>query len=80
MCLTHLEIPDEPFYKIYDEEKVAIVCHPEDIDMPEVYALRKDFPTELPHSNAKPFARPVSLCISDVAFADIRPQFNAHDF
>lgn len=80
MCLTHLEIPDDPIYEIYDAEEVAIICHPEDINMPEVYALRKDFPTELPHSNAKPFARPVSLCISDVAFADIRPQFNAYDF
>lgn len=80
MCLTHLETPDEPVYEIYDTEDVAVICHPEDINMPEVYALRKDFPTELPHSNAKPFARPVSLCISDVAFADIRPQFNAYDF
>ncbi|MBF1449895.1 MAG: Mov34/MPN/PAD-1 family protein [Prevotella oris] len=80
MCLTHLEIPDEPIYGIHDIEEIAVVCHPEDIEMPEVYALRKDFPTELPHSNAKPFARPVSLCVSDVAFADIRPQFNAHDF
>lgn len=80
MRMTHLEIPDEPIYKICDEEDIAIICHPEDVYIPEVYALRKDFPTELPHSNAKPFTRPVSLCVSDVAFADIRPQFNAHDF
>ncbi len=80
MRLTHLEIPDEPVYQIYDEEEIAVICHPEDINIPEVYAIRKDFPTELPHSNAKPFKRPVSLCVSDVAFADIRPQFNAHDF
>ena len=80
MCLTHLEVPDEPIYDIHDTEAVAIVCHPEDIAMPEVYALRKDFPLELPHSNAKPFERPVSLCVSDILFADIRPQFNAYDF
>ncbi len=80
MRLTHLEIPDEPFFDIRDEEEIAVICHPEDINIPEVYALRKDFPTELPHSNAKPFMRPISLCVSDVAFADIRPQFNAHDF
>lgn len=80
MRMTHLEIPDEPVFEIHDEEVIAIICHPEDINIPEVYALRKDFPTELPHSNAKPFARPVSLCVSDVAFADIRPQFNALDF
>lgn len=80
MRLTHLEIPDEPVFDIHDEEVIAIICHPEDVNIPEVYALRKDFPTELPHSNAKPYAHPVSLCVSDVAFADIRPQFNAHDF
>ena len=80
MRLIHLEIPDEPIFEIYDEEEIAIICHPEDINIPEVYALRKDFPTELPHSNAKPFARPVSLCVSDVTFTDIRPQFNAYDF
>ena len=80
MRLTHLEIPDEPIYEINAEEEIAIICHPEDINIPEVYVLRKNFPTELPHSNARSFARPVSLCVSDVAFADIRPQFNAHDF
>lgn len=80
MRLVYLEIPDEPIYEMYDEEEIAIICYSEDINIPEVYALRKDFPTKLPHSNAKPFTRPVSLCVSDVAFADIRPQFNAHDF
>lgn len=80
MRLTHLEVPDEPVYEILDEEEIAIICHPEDINIPEVYALRRDFPTELPHSNAKLFVRPISLCVSDVVFADMRPQFNAHDF
>ena len=45
MRMTHLEIPDEPIYRICDEEEIAIICHPEDINIPEVYALRKDFPT-----------------------------------
>ena len=82
ICLRfiRLEVPDEPIYDIHDEEEVAIICHPEDVFIPEVYALRKDFPTELPHSNARPFERPVSLCVSDVSFLDIRPQFNAFDF
>ena len=80
MYMTHLEIPDEPINNIHDEEEVAIICHPEDINIPEVFALRKDFPLELPHSNAKPFAHPVSLCVSDISFTDIRPLFNAHDF
>lgn len=80
MRLFQLEVPDEPVNDIREEEEVAIVCHKEDITLPEVYALRKDFPTELPHSNARPYTHPVSLCVSDVTFADIRPQFNAYDF
>lgn len=50
------------------------------MSLPEVYALRKDFPTELAHSNARPYTRPVSLCVSDVSFSDIRPLFNSFDF
>ena len=45
MRMTHLEIPDEPIYEIWDEEEIAIICHSKDINIPEVYALRKDFPT-----------------------------------
>lgn len=78
--LIRLEVPDEPAFDLREEEKIAIVCHKEDIYIPEVYALREDFPLELPHSNARPFTRPVSLCVSDVSFADIRPMFNAFDF
>ncbi len=78
--LICLEVPDEPVNDIRDAEEIAIICHKDDVLLPEVYALRKDFPTELAHSNARPYARPVSLCVSDVTFADIRPQFNAYDF
>lgn len=78
--LICLEVPDEPVNEIRDSEEIAIICHKEDVSLPEVYALRRDFPTELAHSNARPYARPVSLCVSDVTFSDIRPQFNAYDF
>lgn len=80
MGLSRLEIPDEPEFPIHVKEDIAVRCLKEDLNMPEVYALRKDFPIGLPHSNAMPFAHPVSLCISDVLFADIKPQFNAFDF
>lgn len=78
--LICLEVPDEPVNDIRDAEEIAIICHKEDMSLPEVYALRKDFPTELAHSNARPYTRPVSLCVSDVTFSDIRPLFNAYDF
>ena len=78
--LICLEVPDEPVNDIRDAEEIAIICHKEDVSLPEVYALRKDFPTELAHSNARPYTRPVSLCVSDVTFSDIRPLFNSYDF
>lgn len=78
--LICLEVPDEPINDIRSTEEIAIICHKEDISLPEVYALRKDFPTELAHTNAGTYSRPVSLCVSDVTFSDIRPLFNAYDF
>lgn len=78
--LICLEVPDEPINDIRSTEEIAIICHKEDISLPEVYALRKDFPTELAHTNAGTYSRPVSLCVSDITFSDIRPLFNAYDF
>lgn len=78
--LKRIGVPDEPAFDIHNNEDVAVVCSKADMTMPEVYALRKDFPVALPHSNAKEHEHPVSLCISDVPFADIRHQFSAYDF
>lgn len=80
LVLSRLEIPEEPVYSINTEESVAIVCYKEDLNLPEVYATRKDFPLGLPHSNARPYSHPVSMCVSDVSFTDMRMQFNAYDF
>lgn len=77
---SRLSIPDEPVFPISETEDVAIVCTKEDLHLPEVYALRKDFPSGLPHTNARPYIHPVSMCVSDVPFSDMRLQFNAHDF
>ena len=78
--LCFLEVPDQPVFSIHEEEEIAIICHSEEKRLPEVYALRKDFPIGLPHSIATPFVRPVLLCVSDIEYADMRPQFNAYDF
>lgn len=80
LTLHRLSIPDEPVYPIQEVEEVAVICTKEDLSLPEVYALRKDFPVGLPHSNARAFEHPVSLCISDVPFSDFRHQFNAYDY
>lgn len=39
---------------------------------PEVFALREDFPADVPHVNLRTYAYPRSLCLYDVAFAEVR--------
>lgn len=75
-----IDVPDEPEYGIQVSEDIAICCSKEDLFNPEVYALRKDFPIGLPHSNARPFDYPVSLCVSDVPLSESRLQWNANVF
>lgn len=75
-----LEVPDNPLYPIQEREPVAIKCAKSDNMLPEVYATRHDFPLDLPHRNVMPFDRPVSLCVSDVVYDDIRSRFNAFEF
>ena len=66
--LKRLQIPEYPEYSIRTEETVAVVCHKFEETWPDVYALRNDFPLGLPHSNAKPYKRPVSICVVDYFF------------
>ena len=74
------EVPDMARYPIHEKEPIAIKCYKQDDRIPEVLALRKDFPLGLPHSNAVPFDHPVSLCVSDVLFQDMRTSFSAFNF
>ena len=74
------EIPDRPIYDIREKEPIAIRCSKTDESMPLVLALRPDFPLGLPHTNAVPFDHPVSLCVSDVPYQDLRTSFNAFEF
>lgn len=78
--LKRLQIPEYPEYLIKTEEVVAVICREKDTYWPEVYAVRDDFPIGLPHSNALPFKRPVSMCVADYHFYDVRLQFSAFDF
>lgn len=78
--LTRLQIPENPIYDIHTEENVAVICKKEDESWPEVYAIRKDFPLGLAHSNPKPYKRPVSMCVIDFHFVDVRLQFSAYEY
>lgn len=78
--LTRLQIPENPIYDIHTEESVAVICKTDDESWPEVYAIRKDFPLGLSHSNPKPYKRPVSMCVIDFHFVDVRLQFSAYEY
>lgn len=74
------EVPDMPVYDIHEKEPVAVICGANDNRTPEVFALRKDFPLGLSHSNAMPYDHPVSLCVIDIPFQDYRTTFSAFAF
>ncbi len=65
---------------IEEQEDIAIICDEADKAFPEVFALRADFPLGLPHTNLRPSERPVSLCVSEQDFSEVRIGFNAYSF
>jgi hypothetical protein len=65
---------------IREQEDVAIICYPDDEYFPEVYALRSDFPLGLPHTNLKINDYPVSLCVTEQNFQEVKHRFNAFEF
>ena len=80
MMTVEVEVYDNPVNPIKEKEPVVIKCPRNDDVLPFVWAVRNDFPLGLPHSNAVPYDHPVSLCVSDVSFQDMRISFNAFYF
>ncbi len=74
------EIPENPQNGIQVYEEVAIICHEADKYHPEVYALREDFIGGLPHTNVCLFEHPVSLCVTEQIFEEVRHRFNEFEF
>jgi len=75
-----IQIPQHPKNGIQANEDVAIIIHEEDKDFPEIYALRKDFTFGLPHTNTKDNERPISLCVSEQIFREIKHTFIPFEF
>jgi len=65
---------------IEEREDIAIICDEADHNFPEVLALRKNFPLGLPHTNLRITERPVSLCVSEHDFSEIKIGFNSYSF
>ena len=81
ICLTlDIQIPQHTKNDIREHENIAIICYPDDEYFPEIYALRSDFPLGLPHTNARPYEYPVSLCVTEDNFQEVKHRFNAFEF
>lgn len=74
------EIPENPFNGIQVFEDVAIICNQDDTNYPELFALREDFVCGLPHTNVQQFEHPVSLCVTEQLFEEVRHRFNEFEF
>lgn len=75
-----IEIPQNPLNGIKVHEDIAILCNESDTNFPEVYALREDFICGLPHTNLYSFEHPVSLCVTEQSFIEVRHKFNEFEF
>ena len=59
---TDVEVGQKPAHDIRCLERIAVIFEKSDTIMPEVLALRKDFPL-VPHVNLRPEEFPRSLCV-----------------
>lgn len=75
-----IEIYQNPLNGIEEQEDIAIICHPEDEFFPEVYALRNNFKLGLPHTNLRIENYPVSLCVTEQIFQEVKHRFNSFEF
>ncbi len=75
-----IEIPQNPLNGIQVYEDIAIICSENDNAFPEVYALRDDFLSCLPHTNLCTFEHPVSLCVTEQSFSEIRHRLTEFEF
>lgn len=50
----------------------ALASLPESAVAPDIFALREDFPADVPHVNLRSYEYPRSLCLYDVAFAEVQ--------
>lgn len=75
-----VEIPQYPKNGIQVNEDVVIICSEGDDTFPQVFALREDFTCGLPHTNISTFEHPVSLCLTEQSFPELKHRFNEFEF
>ena len=76
---AEVEVPQRLAYPIQPFERLAVLFDRDDADMPEVLALREDFP-QTPHVNLRDFELPRSLCLYDERFRDVKRRWTPPRF
>lgn len=67
-----IQLPQVVTNDIRYDERVAVGFYPQDDKVPEVFALRADFPANLPHTNLRKFQSPKSLCLYDTPYEEVK--------
>ena len=71
-----IEVPQIRIHDIRPLERVSVAFDREDRCLPEVLALRSDFPV-VPHLNLRHRERPRSLCLFEDPYRDLKPRWTA---
>ena len=58
-------------YDIRKCERVAVIFSAQDEAFPEVWSLRNDFP-QVPHTNLRDYKCPISFCLYDQPFSEVK--------
>lgn len=74
------DIPNNPINDISHEENIVVITSADKRDLPKVYTLRKDFPLGLPHTNITKDERPVSLCLFEESFEELKHNWSGSFF
>jgi len=74
-----VERSQEIAHDIKAVETIAVLFDPSDKCTPEVFALREDFP-KVPHTNLRLFDKPISLCLYDRPYSEIKHHWTATRF
>ncbi|MFN5908114.1 MAG: Mov34/MPN/PAD-1 family protein [Planctomyces sp.] len=79
MLDLEVECPQKPVHDIHRQERIAITFDVSDDSVPEVWALRANFPS-VPHLNIRNVDTPKSLCLYEESWAEILPRWTPTRF
>lgn len=76
---VEVETPQRPVHDIRRRERIAVTFSFDERTYPEVHALRPDFPRVM-HRNLTRYELPLSLCLFDEPYSEIKLRWTAHEF